>query len=182
MPLFTRALTSTRRFSAACCCLVRRRRAVFAHRARFHDPPHWHPALVDQISDHRPSAFFAQLGVHGSASGGVSIAHHLDDVSLEVGCGLRQLFEFFFVLRRDRSATDFEFHSRFALHVIFTQRHEAISVLLDVKQSIPLQYPTQILPSLRFSTSAGLCTSTLPLRMKWQHTKGLLAVRTPQHS
>jgi len=46
-------------FGSPCCCLVRCRRSVFAHRARCHDAPHWHAALLDQISDHRFSAFFA---------------------------------------------------------------------------------------------------------------------------
>jgi hypothetical protein len=48
-----------------------------------------------------------------------------------------------------------KFQSRFALDVIFTPRHEVISVPLDVKQSLPLQYPTKILPSLSFSTSTS---------------------------
>ena len=41
--------------------LIRCRFSVFAHRARSHDMPDPHPALLDQISDHRFSAVLAQF-------------------------------------------------------------------------------------------------------------------------
>src|ERR1700728_1027256 len=88
--------------------LVRGRLSVFAHRARRHDMPHRHISLLHEIGDYGFSAVLAEFRVHRSATGRVSIACHLDDVSFQASGGFRQLLEFFLVLHRDTGATDIE--------------------------------------------------------------------------
>jgi hypothetical protein len=90
--------------------LVRCGCSVLAHRTWCHDVPHQHVALLEQKSDHGFSAVLAQRRVHLSSAGRVGIARHLDEVSLLISGGLRQLLEFFLVRRRDRGATGTEMH------------------------------------------------------------------------
>ena len=132
MPLLTKNLTSTRRFSARPASSrslprLRIRPSPPAPRCAESDA-----TLLDQKGDHGFSAVLAQFRVHRGVAGRVGIARHLDDVSRQVlwRCWARFLSSSWSSCEKSWRC-HVEFRGCFALHVIFAQRSKATSVHLD---------------------------------------------------
>src|SRR5262249_8585067 len=94
--------------------------------------PERHIAFLQQEGDNFLSPVHAQFLIHGSVTGGVGVAFHLNDVASQVHGVVRKFLESSFVLGLNRGTSTAKVNRLSVLHVVIRKLGKAFVHILNI--------------------------------------------------